>query len=103
MERFAFGKNWSKFSERLRHEDYLKAKESLEKLIPDLKSKTFLDFGSGSGLFSIAASALGANKVRGFDIDPEVVTTAESLVEKVCPWDPHVNKDTRLVSRSSQY
>jgi len=93
MERFAFGKNWSKFSERLRNEDYLKARESLEKLIPDLEGKTFLDVGSGSGLFSIAASALGAKKVRGFDVDPEAVTTAQSLVEKVCTWDPRVNKD----------
>jgi 2-polyprenyl-6-hydroxyphenyl methylase/3-demethylubiquinone-9 3-methyltransferase len=93
MERFAFGENWSKFSERLRHEDYLNAKESLEKLIPDLKGKTFLDVGSGSGLFSIAANALGAKKVRGFDVDLEAVATAKSLIERVRTWDPEVKKD----------
>jgi SAM-dependent methyltransferase len=94
MERFAFGKNWREFSERLRYQDYLKAKESLEKLLPIIKDRTFLDVGSGSGLFSIAASALGAKKVIGFDVDQEAVATAKSLVEKISRWDPGVKKDT---------
>jgi len=92
MERFAFGKNWRSFSERLQPEDYLKAKESLEKLIPNLKGKTFLDVGSGSGMFSIAASALGAKKVLGFDVDPEAVSTSKTLIEKISQWDPAVKK-----------
>ncbi|MFQ6034781.1 MAG: class I SAM-dependent methyltransferase [Sedimentisphaerales bacterium] len=93
MERFAFGKNWRSFSERLRPEDYLKAKESLGRLIPNLKDKTFLDVGSGSGMFSIAASALGAKKVLGFDVDPEAVSTSKELIEKISRWDPDVKKD----------
>lgn len=73
-------------------EDYLKAKESLEKLITNLKDKTFLDVGSGSGMFSIAASALGAKKVTGFDVDPEAVSTSNKLIEKISRWDPDVKK-----------
>ena len=93
MERFAFGKNWRSFSERLQPEDYLKAKESLEKLIPNLQGKTFLDVGSGSGMFSIAASALGARKVLGLDVDPEAVSTSKELIEKISQWDLDVKKD----------
>ena len=93
MERFAFGENWRNFSERLQREDYLKAKESLKKLVPVLKDKTFLDVGSGSGLFSIAASALGAKQVRGFDVDAEAEATSKSLIEKISVWDPDVRKD----------
>lgn len=92
-ERFGFGKNWKSFSERLRPEDYFGAKESLEKLIPNLKDKTFLDVGCGSGLFAIAASALGAKEVLGTDVDPECIATSKKLVDKVYEWDPKVRKD----------
>ena len=94
MERFAFGENWRNFSQRLRYQDYLSAKESLEKLVPDLRGKTFLDVGCGSGMFSIAASALGAKKVSGFDADPESVSTSEKLLEELSQQDPSVRKDT---------
>ena len=93
MERFAFGENWRRFSEQLQPQDYLSAKESLETLIPNLKNKTFLDVGCGSGLFSIAASGLGAEKVLGFDVDPEAVSTARTLLDKVSEWDPDVRKE----------
>lgn len=93
MERFAFGKNWRGFSGRLQLQDYLCAKESLEKLIPDLRNKTFLDIGCGSGLFSIAASALGARKVVGFDVDTEAVETSKKLIEKISQWDGDIKKD----------
>ena len=93
MERFAFGENWRKFSEQLQAQDYFAAKKSLEELIPNLKNKTFLDVGCGSGLFSIAASALGASKVLGFDIDEESVSTSKKLLEKVSRWDQDVRKD----------
>lgn len=93
MKRFAFGENWRKFSERFQYQDYLSAKESLEELIPNLKDKTFLDIGCGSGLFSIAASALGAKEVSGFDVDPQAVSTSKKLVEKISEWDPDVRRD----------
>jgi len=93
MERFAFGKNWIDFCKRLQYEDYLAAKESLKKLVPNLHGKTFLDVGCGSGLFSIAASALGARKVLGLDVDPEAVSTSKELIEKISQWDPDVKRD----------
>jgi SAM-dependent methyltransferase len=93
MDRFAFGENWTEFAKRLRPEDYAAAKESLRQLIPDLEGRTFLDIGSGSGLFSAAASALGARKVVGFDLDPQAVTAAKSLIHKIAQWDRDVRKD----------
>lgn len=94
MERFAFGWNWKNFIERLRPQDYFSAKESLEKLVPNLKSKTFLDVGCGSGLLSIAASALGAKEVLGLDLDPESTSTSKRLLENISQWDPDIRKDT---------
>jgi SAM-dependent methyltransferase len=94
MNRFAFGKNWDDFSRRLQYEDYLAAKESLKKLVPDLQDKTFLDVGSGSGLFSIAASALGAKKVLGFDFDQDSISASQKILETVSQWDSDIKKDT---------
>jgi 2-polyprenyl-6-hydroxyphenyl methylase/3-demethylubiquinone-9 3-methyltransferase len=93
MKRFAFGENWRKFSEQLQAQDYFAAKKSLEELLPNLRNKTFLDVGCGSGLFSIAAGALGASKVLGFDIDEESIVTSKRLLEKVSQWDTNVRKN----------
>lgn len=39
----------------------------------DLKGKTVVDFGCGSGILSLAALKLGAAKVIGIDIDPQAL------------------------------
>lgn len=56
-ERFEFGKNWSSFIEGLTDEKIEEAELSLKnKLgVESLVDKTFLDIGSGSGLFSLGA------------------------------------------------
>lgn len=41
-----------------------------------LTNKTVLDYGCGSGILAMAASALGASEVFGVDIDPQAVETA---------------------------
>ena len=57
-QRFEFGKNWSNFLKVLDEDRIERAVTSLRKLlgVEDLNGKTFLDIGSGSGLFSTSSS-----------------------------------------------
>lgn len=79
-DRFQFGKNWSKFLSVLNEERIQLAEASLKKMLSlkTLEGLSFLDIGSGSGLFSLAARRLGA-KVHSFDYDPQSVACAREL------------------------
>ena len=79
-ERFEFGKNWSAFLSVLDGERIATAEASLKEMLEcdDLVGKTFLDIGSGSGLFSLAARRLGA-KVHSFDFDSNSYTCTKEL------------------------
>lgn len=83
-KRFEFGKNWEKFlggehiPERIKE-----AEKSLQHWLgtTSLQDKSFLDIGSGSGLFSLAARNLGA-KVYSFDYDKDSVNCTMYLKNK---------------------
>jgi 2-polyprenyl-3-methyl-5-hydroxy-6-metoxy-1,4-benzoquinol methylase len=79
-ERFEFGKNWTNFLRLLNDERIEQAVASLKRLlgVSDLEGKTFIDVGSGSGLFSLAAHRLGA-RVRSFDYDAASVACTTEL------------------------
>jgi SAM-dependent methyltransferase len=79
-ERFPFGENWRRFLALLDDDRIDRAAASLaEQLdVVDLAGRSFLDAGSGSGLFSLAAIRLGA-KVVSFDFDPASVACTEEL------------------------
>jgi 2-polyprenyl-6-hydroxyphenyl methylase/3-demethylubiquinone-9 3-methyltransferase len=81
--RFKFGKNWSRFLDLLDEERVAQAENSLrEKLeLADLTGKTFLDIGSGSGMFSLAARRMGA-RVHSFDYDPQSVACTTELKQR---------------------
>ncbi len=85
--RFAFGKNWQRFLRNLSDKAILEAEKSLRTMldVDDLKGKTFLDIGSGSGLFSLAAMRLGAARVHSFDYDGESVACAQELKRRYLP------------------
>ncbi len=89
-ERFEFGKNWSAFLSVLDEERILKAEESLREMLEceSLEGKTFLDIGSGSGLFSLAARRLGA-QVHSFDFDSNSFACTQELRNRYFPSDPN--------------
>lgn len=78
--RFRFGENWSFFLKHIDDHVIEQARQSLRETLgmADADGRTFLDAGSGSGLFSLAARTLGAT-VRSFDFDPESVDCAQEL------------------------
>src|SRR5438874_10370928 len=88
-ERFEFGRNWSAFLVVLDEERIAKAEDSLREMLEmdSLEGKTFLDIGSGSGLFSLAARRLGA-KVHSFDFDSNSFACTQELRNRYFAGDP---------------
>ena len=86
--RFEFGKNWNRYLSRLSEERIEEAERSLQEMlqITDIAGLGFLDVGSGSGLFSLAARRLGA-RVYSFDFDPQSVKCTSDLKERYFPGD----------------
>jgi 2-polyprenyl-6-hydroxyphenyl methylase/3-demethylubiquinone-9 3-methyltransferase len=87
-ERFTFGENWTRFLELLDENRIAQAEASLKEMleVEGLAGKRFLDIGSGSGLFSLAARRLGAS-VFSFDYDPQSVACTLELKRRYFPGD----------------
>jgi SAM-dependent methyltransferase len=86
-QRFEFGKNWQRFLSVLDDERIAEAERSLTEMlgISMLAGKTFLDVGSGSGLFSLAAMRLGADRLHSFDYDDQSVACTLELKRRYFP------------------
>lgn len=80
-ERFAFGKNWQRYLKGVGDEELSAAKRSLTVALDglDLARASFLDIGSGSGLFSRAAHELGFARVVSFDYDGDSVAATRAM------------------------
>lgn len=87
-DRFEFGANWAHFLTVLNDERIALAEQSLRRMlgVDNLVGKRFLDIGSGSGLFSLAAKRLGAT-VYSFDYDPQSVACTAELKRRYFPDD----------------
>jgi 2-polyprenyl-6-hydroxyphenyl methylase/3-demethylubiquinone-9 3-methyltransferase len=85
--RFAFGRNWQRFLTVLNDERIQLAEESLRTMLgtQSLSGRTFIDVGSGSGLFSLAAMRLGAIRVHSFDYDSDSVACTQELKRRYFP------------------
>jgi 2-polyprenyl-3-methyl-5-hydroxy-6-metoxy-1,4-benzoquinol methylase len=87
-DRFEFGENWTRFLAVLNDERIAQAERSLGDMLEvgSLAGLRFLDIGSGSGLFSLAARRLGA-EVHSFDYDPQSVACTRELRRRYRPDD----------------
>jgi len=78
---FSFGKNWLAYVSGLEERHIAEAQRSFVEStgLTSLVGYSFLDAGCGSGLSSLVASLLNAEKVVSFDIDPSSVACTEQL------------------------
>ena len=83
-QRFEFGKNWRRYLANVHESQLSMAKASLVNMLGEIRGKTFLDVGSGSGLLSLAAVHLGA-VVHSFDYDPVSVECTRELKRRFAP------------------
>ena len=82
---FAFGENWARFLTSLSDAQLEAARLSVSTLVGrELRGRTFIDIGSGSGLFSLAARQLGAS-VHSFDYDARSVACTKELRQRFFP------------------
>jgi 2-polyprenyl-6-hydroxyphenyl methylase/3-demethylubiquinone-9 3-methyltransferase len=84
---FNFGLNWKSYSKTINEFRLDHARNSLVNFIGEenIRGKTFLDVGCGSGLFAIAACEIGAKKVVGIDVDPMSIETSTINADKWIP------------------
>jgi 2-polyprenyl-3-methyl-5-hydroxy-6-metoxy-1,4-benzoquinol methylase len=96
--RFAFGRNWHAFAADITEARITAAEVSLRSMlgVDRLTGHTFLDIGSGSGLFSLAALRLGASRVHSFDYDPDSVSCTTQTRQRYA-----ATADTWTVERGS--
>jgi 2-polyprenyl-3-methyl-5-hydroxy-6-metoxy-1,4-benzoquinol methylase len=89
--RFEFGENWSRFINHLTEEQIVEAENSLKTMlkVKSLEGRSFLDLGSGSGLFSLVAMRLGANMVHSMDYDVQSVNSTRELKRRYFPDSPN--------------
>lgn len=88
--RFEFGKNWSRFLTLVNDVRIDEAERSLKEMlaVDGLEGMSFLDIGSGSGLFSLCAMRLGASRVHSFDYDARSVACTRELRKRYFPDSP---------------
>jgi 2-polyprenyl-3-methyl-5-hydroxy-6-metoxy-1,4-benzoquinol methylase len=82
--RYGFGKNWSEFIEaRLSEQIIESSRQHMADMLrcDNLAGKTFLDIGCGSGIHSLAALKLGAQRIVSFDYDVDSVATTKRVRE----------------------
>lgn len=83
--RFEFGENWARYLAHLNQHRICHAEHALQNLVGDLRGRSFLDAGSGSGIHSLAAVRLGASRVHSFDLDAQSVSCTAELKRRYYP------------------
>jgi glycosyltransferase involved in cell wall biosynthesis/2-polyprenyl-3-methyl-5-hydroxy-6-metoxy-1,4-benzoquinol methylase len=108
---FSFGKNWHSFLTTLTAQRIKIAEASLLLFLGGengLKGKSFIDIGSGSGIFSLAAHRLKTAKVVSLDIDEVSVRCTQFLKEREgnpANWEIKTGSalDSKQIKRLGQF
>ncbi len=85
LEHFQFGENWTRFLTLVDDDRIAQAAARLSEILGDIRGKSFLDVGSGSGIHSLAALHLGACRVFSFDYDTKSVACTAELKLRFAP------------------
>lgn len=107
QRRFEFGENWQAFLKQVDPERIQQACLSLRSILSldseseqPLAGKSFLDIGSGSGLFSLAALLLGADRVLSLDYDPNSVDCGSQLQTQLSSEQPELAERWQVIQGS---
>ena len=81
---FSFGENWKDYLATIGEDDINRSKQDIEEWLSpsDIRGKTIVDIGSGSGLHSLSYHLLGSKSVYSLDYDPHSVEATRQLWEK---------------------
>lgn len=81
---FSFGENWQNYLLQITKEDIDKSQKEIEDLLgsKNIKDKTVIDIGCGSGIHSLAFLRLKAASVLSFDYDEKSVEASKTLKQK---------------------
>lgn len=84
-DRFEFGENWTNFLSVINEDRIAMAQAKMTDALGDIRGKSFLDIGCGSGIHSLAAIRLGASRVHSFDFDLNSVSCSRELKRRFAP------------------
>lgn len=81
---FRFGDNWASYASLIDEPSIDAAQDGLVKLFEpgEIRGKTFLDIGCGSGVHAAAATRLGVARVLAIDSDAQSIATTKAVLAK---------------------
>jgi len=85
VKSFSFGKNWKDFIATVDDEVIVEAGNDIEEWLGtyNIRGKSIVDIGSGSGLSSLCMFQRGCRRLVSFDYDPHSVEATKLLAERV--------------------
>jgi 2-polyprenyl-3-methyl-5-hydroxy-6-metoxy-1,4-benzoquinol methylase len=81
-DRFSFGRNWKHYATAIDERRIVCSVESMRASLGDIRGKSVLDIGCGSGIHVVSALRLGASRVHAFDYDLDSVECTKAVVAK---------------------
>jgi len=87
VQSFSFGKNWQEFLSTVDEDVITAAGKDIEDWLgtENIRGKSIVDIGSGSGLSSLCIYHRGCRRLVSFDYDPHSVEATKLLAERVGP------------------